>query len=197
MTIRNILLAAIAISAIGVPAVAQMVTGDNTKVEVTPGKAHYTSTVKAEATVNKLNQKTRAVTLTGPKGKEYSFTAGPEVKNLDKIKVGAKVVADYVESLTLTLMKGGKEALGRTESNVETAAKPGEKPGAGVTSRTPIIANVVKIDKKAGVVTLQGLTEKLHLNVKDPAQLKLIKVGDQVKAVITPAVAISVVPAAK
>ena len=197
MNIRHILLAAIAIAAVGTPAVAQMVTGDNTKVEVTPGKAQYTSTVKAEATVTKLNRKTRAVTLTGPKGKEYSFTAGPEVKNLDKIKVGDKVVADYVESLTLTLMKGGKEALGRTESNLEAAAKRGEKPGAGAMSRTQIVANVAKIDKKAGIVTLQGLTEKMDLNVKDPAQLKLIKVGDQVKAVITQAVAISVEPAKK
>jgi Cu/Ag efflux protein CusF len=46
-------------------------------------------------------------------------------------------------------------------------------------------------------VTLKGPNQTVDLKVRDPAQLKLIKVGDQIQAVYTEAVAVGVEPAKK
>ena len=51
--------------------------------------------------------------------------------------------------------------------------------------------------KKAHMITLQGTEYEVELHVHDREQLKMIKVGDQVHAVYTEAVALSVEPAKK
>jgi hypothetical protein len=47
------------------------------------------------------------------------------------------------------------------------------------------------------MVTLRGTEYEVDLKIRDPEQLKMIKVGDQVHAVYTEAVALSVEPAKK
>jgi len=47
------------------------------------------------------------------------------------------------------------------------------------------------------MIRLRGPERQVELKVSDPAQLKLIKVGDQIHAVYTEAVALSVEPASK
>ena len=59
-----------------------------------------------------------------------------------------------------------------------------------------VIADVVAVDAKTHQVTLKGPNRTVDLYVEDPAQLKLIKVGDQVEAVYTQAVAVTVEPVA-
>ncbi len=197
MTARSKLLVALAVATMAVPVAAQSVGHDKTSVEISPGKAVYTSKMKVEATVVKLNRKSREATLKTETGEDMTFTVGPEVKNLKQVKVGDKVIANYIESVSLTLIKDGKEAIGRHEENADAVARPGEKPAAGTMSRTVIIANVTKVDRKAGIVTLKGIEDSLDMHIKDPEQLKLVKVGDQVRAVVTQAIAVSVEPAAK
>ena len=53
-----------------------------------PGKAVVAQTVKATATITALDKTTRDITLKGPQGNLMTVTAGPEVKNFDKLKVG-------------------------------------------------------------------------------------------------------------
>jgi Cu/Ag efflux protein CusF len=55
---------------------------------------------------------------------------------------------------------------------------------------------VIAVDEKASKVTLKGPQRTVDMKVNDPEQLKLIKVGDQVEATYTEAVAISLAPAA-
>ena len=55
-----------------------------------------------------------------------------------------------------------------------------------------MIANVVAVNPKAQTVTLRGPKRTIELAVNDPAQLKEIKVGNQVEALFTEAVAIEV-----
>jgi Zn-dependent alcohol dehydrogenase len=38
------------------------------------------------------------VTLKGPKGKVVTLTAGPDVRNLEQVKVGDHVVVGYLEA---------------------------------------------------------------------------------------------------
>ena len=69
------------------------------------------------------------------------------------------------------------------------------KPGAAVEKTVQVIANVVAVNPKAQTVTLRGVKRTVELAVNDPAQLKEIKVGDQVEATYVEAVALEVTSA--
>ena len=55
-------------------------------------------------------------------------------------------------------------------------------------------ADVIKVDKKAQTLTLQGVERKVTLKVKDAEQLNAVEKGDQVEGVYADAVAIAVEP---
>ena len=57
-----------------------------------------------------------------------------------------------------------------------------------------VIADVIAVDTDNHTVTLKGPERTVDLRVDDPAQLALIKVGDQVEGTYTEAVAIVVRP---
>ncbi len=162
-----------------------------------PGKAGVAQTVKITATITAIDKAARDVTLKGPKGNELTVTAGPEVKNFDKLKVGDQVDMQYVESLTLELKKGGGLLVARTDKSGVAGAKPGEKP-AGVAGRqVTIVADVIGLDPAKQVVTLKGPQRTVDLRVDDAEQFKRISKGDQVEATFTQALAIAVEPAVK
>lgn len=162
-----------------------------------PGQAGVVGTAKITATVEAIDQATRHVTLKGPKGKTVTLVAGPEVKNLDQVKVGDRVAVNYLEALTLTLKKDGKELRGKKESADGVRAAPGQAPGAVVAQQVEVTADVIAVNTKKKTVTLKGPKQVVDLRVQDPEQLKLIKVGDQIQAVYTEALAIGVEPVHK
>ncbi|MCJ8157854.1 copper-binding protein [Sphingomonas sp. LaA6.9] len=168
-------------------AVAQTANTDDSKVEVSPGKVQYYSKLRREATVTSINQSTREVSLLAPDGETVSLTAGPEVRNLASVKVGDKVVADYQESIEVTLLKKGKQPVGRREEASDS--------GKQATSKVVLTGDVIKVDKATGIVTLRGATRTVDMTVMDPKQLERIKVGDQVQAVTTQTLALSLEPA--
>jgi len=162
-----------------------------------PGKAAMAETVKISATITAIDQATRDVTLKGPQGNLMTVTAGPEVKNFDKLKVGDQVDLQYVEALTLELKKGGGMVVGRTEKADAVGAKKGEMPGGAVGRQVTIVADVVAVDAAKQVVTLKGPKQTVDLRIADPEQFKRIAKGDQVEAKYTQALAIAVEPTAK
>ena len=124
------------------------------------------------------------------------LTVGPDVRNLEQVKVGDRVVVRYAEALSLTLMKDGKELRSSTEASTGARAKAGERPGGVVAEEVKVTADVIGVNRKTHMVTLRGPNEIVDLHVVDPQQLKLIKVGDQVDAVYAQALALSVEPVA-
>jgi Cu/Ag efflux protein CusF len=162
-----------------------------------PGKAGIAQTVKVTATIAAIDAATRDVTLKGPQGNELTVTAGAEVKNFDKLKVGDQVDIQYVESLTLELKKGGGMVVARTEKSGAVGAKAGQKPEGAVGRQVTIVADVVGLDAAKQVVTLKGPQRTVDLRVSDPEQFKRIAKGDQVEATYTQALAIAVEPAKK
>jgi ribosomal protein L6P/L9E len=161
-----------------------------------PGTATVASAVSISASVEAIDKAQRKLTLKGPKGNVQTVTAGPEVRNFDQIKVGDLVVARYVESLTLTLKKDGKELRAKTETTDAVRAKAGEKPAGIVGRQVEVTADVIAVDAKTQTLTLKGPNQTVELKVPDPAQFKLVKVGDQIQATYTEAVALSVETAA-
>ncbi|HSO08211.1 MAG TPA: hypothetical protein VLW45_13295 [Pelomicrobium sp.] len=161
-----------------------------------PGEGGAATVVTVSAVVTAIDKANRLVTLKGPGGNTYRVVAGPEVRNFDQIKVGDEVVVRHLEAVVLELKKGGDGIRERVESAGAERAPAGGKPGAVVVRRVTVVANVVAVNPRSQTVTLRGPDHTVELRVRDPNQFKLVKVGDQVQATFTDAVAVSVEPAA-
>jgi len=157
-----------------------------------PGKATIARTVTVTATVEAIDAAKREVTLKGPRGNSFPVAVGPEVRNLDQVKVGDLVVVRYLEALSLTLKKDGKELRGKTETGDAARAAAGDKPGAVAARQVEVTADVIAVNAKTQTITLKGPNQTVDLKVSDPAQFKLVKVGDQIQAVYSEALAVGV-----
>jgi len=162
-----------------------------------PGIAGAAQTVKLTATITAIDPKTRDITLKGPQGNEVTVTAGPEVKNFAKMKVGDQVNIEYLEALTLELKKGGGMVVQRTTKEGMTGAKAGAQPAGGAGRQITIVADVVDVDPAKQTITLRGPKRTVDLRIPDPEQFKRVAKGDQVEATYTQAVAVVVEPAKK
>jgi hypothetical protein len=178
-------------AAIGGPVAAQ--TGKVAAASA-PGEVGIAQTVDVTATITAIDKATRDVTLKGPQSNEMTVTAGPKIRNFDKLKVGDQVKAKYVEALALQLVKGGGQTVARTEQVGGARAKKGAQPGGAVGRQVTIVADVVGLDPARQLVTLKGPQHTVDLVVKDPEQFKLIAKGDQVEATYTEALALAVEP---
>ena len=193
---RHLTAIALAIAAIAAPAYAQAQTA-GAVVAKEPGKLAMAEAVRVSATVQAIDKDKRLLTLKRKDGSTFVVTAGPEVKNFDQIKVGDEVVLRYVEALTLELKKGtGGGIRERVEREAGAVAKPGEKPGVAIGRQVTVVANVVAVNKAKQTVRLRGVEHTIDLKVRDPKQFNMVKVGDQIEATFTEAVALSVEPAA-
>jgi len=164
-------------------------------VEKAPGMAAGAQVATVSAKVVAIDKDKRLVTLQGPLGNQFRVVAGKEVRNFDQIKVGDELVVTHVEALTLELKKGGDGIRERVESQGSARTPVGAKPGMADVNRVSVVANVVAVNTRAQTVTLRGVEHTVDLRVLDKNQLKLIKVGDQVQATYTEAVAVSMEPA--
>jgi Cu/Ag efflux protein CusF len=154
-------------------------------------------TVKRIATVQAIDLEKRIVTLKGEKGNVFDLKVGEQAKNLAQVKVGDLVNVQYYESLAFEVSKPGK-AGGAGATAAVGSSKPGEKPAGVVAGQVTVTATVEAIDAKNNYVTLKGPEGKTkEIKVKDPKNLKNVKVGDEVTFIYTEALAISVVPAKK
>jgi len=180
--------------AIALPVAAQ--TGEVVAASA-PGKVGVAQTLDVTATITAIDKATRDVTLKGPQGNEMTVTAGPKVRNFDKLKIGDQVNATYVEALTLQLVKGGGQKVARTEDMGGARAKAGAQPGGAVGRQITVVADVIGLDPAKQTVTLKGPERTVELPVRDPEQFKLISKGDQVEATYTQALALAVQPVKK
>lgn len=175
---------------------AQPVPRTEESVVTAPGTASVTRTIKATATVVGIEPETRMVTLKESGGKTLSVEAGDEVRNFEQIRVGDRVTAEYRQALSLDLKKGSAGIRESAERPITSRAPPGAKPKGEIGREVRILADVVAVNPKSKAVTLRGPQGNLlDLMVEDPAQLKNVKEGDQVQAVYTEAVAVSVAAA--
>ncbi len=195
---NSILLLATVLGALALPASAQQNPNDTSTLtkETSPGKGTLMQTHRVVATVEAVDAAKGHVTLKGPKGNILDLAVGPEVRNLAQLKVGDKVVVRSLEALTLTLKKDGKELRSTKSSSDSVRSAPGALPGGAVAEHVKVTADVIAVNAKAHTVRLRGPQQTVDLYVEDPKQLKLIKVGDQVEAEYTEAVALTVEPVA-
>jgi hypothetical protein len=189
-----IAVATILIGAAPLAARAQTATAD---VTTAPGKVGVSQTVKMTATVVSIDLGSRDLLLIDSQGKMHKVNVGDQVRNLDQVKVGDKVTAEYTEAISLQLKKrGSADAPPATVQGAMMRAPKGMKPGGAIGRKVTAFATVQAINAKTQFVTLRGpLGNDYDVQVSDPAQLKAISKGDEVEVVYTEALAVSVQPA--
>ena len=155
---------------------------------------------KIEVTVEAINPATREVVLRGPKG-PYSVAVGPEVKNLDKLHVGDKVIVSYYQGLAAQMAKGDTKATDPAASTFEYRAPGGQPPGGGSGGSITTTVTIEAIDRATNTVAFRRADGSVHIiAVKSPNMVQFIrtlKPGDSVEVTYTESVAINVVPAAR
>ena len=167
----------------------------NSQAQDTKGQA-IVSSETVTATVVQVNQKTREVTVKTKDGKEHSFIAGDNVKNLAQVKKGDIITAVYTEAIAYEVRQHG--ATGVQTTTATAAAKPGEKPAGAVAQQTTVTVLITAIDTKVPTVTFMGPRgNKETIKVRDPKNLNGVKVGDKVDITYTEALAIKVDEAQK
>jgi hypothetical protein len=186
-----IAIAAILIGAAPLAARAQSGTAD---VTTAPGKVGASETVKMTATVVSIDLGSRDLLLIDSQGKMHKVNVGDHVRNLDQVKVGDKVNAEYTEAISIQLKKRGAAGLPPPTSQTAMIRAPqGMKPGGAVGRKVTAFATVVTVNPKTQFVTLRGpLGNEYDVQVRDPAQLNAVTKGDEVEVVYTEAIAISV-----
>jgi hypothetical protein len=182
---------AMLIGAVPLAAHAQTTTSS---VTTEAGKAGASATTKMTATVVSIDVATRDVVLIDSNGKIHNINVSDQARNLDQVKVGDKVTAEYSEAISLQLKKRGTSGSPPPTAQEAMIRSPkGAKPGGAVGRKITAIATVVAIDTKKQFVTLRGpLGNEYDVQVSDPAQLKAIAKGDEVEVVYTEALAVSV-----
>ena len=163
-----------------------------------PGHATIKGTTRITATVENIDPATRSVVLKTDHGKIVEVQVGEDARNFDQLKVGDVVTTTYRESLSLSLKKNGGAMASMEEKPTMERSPEGSKPGGALGRELTIVANVVAVHPQSRTVTLKGPKgNTVDLVVEDPKQFANIKKGDQVQAVYTEALAISVEPAVK
>ena len=153
--------------------------------------------VRVTATVESIDQTTRAVTLKDSKGDKYDFVAGPDVRNLAQVSVGDVVTMEYGQAVAMKLDKTPNNVRARTVTEAVDRAAVGQMPGGIIVRQVDVVASVEAIDTAKPSITLRGPERTIKLRVDDPTMLKGVKKGDFVAARYTEALAIKVEKAAK
>lgn len=153
--------------------------------------AAVVSSETVTATVTKINQATREVTIKTSDGKEHSFIAGDQVKNLAQVKKGDIITAVYTEEIAYQVKAHGTS--GVQGAAAVASAKPGEMPAGIAAKQVTVTVQITAIDPAVPAVTFkgpQGNTETIK--VKDPKKLVGVKVGDMVDITYTESLAVKV-----
>jgi hypothetical protein len=167
------------------------------KAAAQPTGRAVVASVTVTATVTSINQKTRAVTLTGQNGQVYSFVADSAVKNLAQVKQGDNVTVTYVEALAYDVRKPGA-APAPTTTVAGAAAPVGAMPAGAIAQQTTATVTITAIDPTVPSVTFKGPQGNTQtVKVLHPERLQGVKVGDLVDITYTQALAIKVTPAPK
>lgn len=150
-------------------------------------------TVVVTAQVEAINHETREVTLRGPEGKSVSFVASEEARNLDQVKVGDTVIAEYKQHLSIEVVAGDGTAPGTGEMSAMTRTAEGKMPGMAAVNTSVVTATVEEINLEANTFKLKGPNGEINEYVaRDPENLTKAAVGDLVIITYTEAVAIAV-----
>ncbi|MBR0680808.1 hypothetical protein GXW74_09940 [Roseomonas eburnea] len=166
---------------------------------VNPPAPIVVSTAKeAVGVVERVNTRTREVTIRTPSEGRVTVTAGPEVQNFAQIRRGNHVRLRFEEAVAVQLTPRGTSL--PAEIDVAAArSEPGQRPAGAVVATTRATVTVNSVDTTNNTVTFTGPRGvRRTVAVRSPemqAFIRTIRPGQQVNVAIAEAVALSVEPA--
>lgn len=170
-------------------------TGSAASATAQPNAIEGISVAEVVGTIQSINRESREVTIADKQGGKATFTVGPAAKNFAQLNVGDEVRARMTRDVVVALTKGGG-LRSAVETDAAARAPAGAKPGAVAAHQVTIVADIVKVDDKSGVVQLKGPHGNLlDVQVQDRAKLAKVKAGDQVTLLYTESVSVAVMPA--
>lgn len=154
--------------------------------------------VTMHATVEKIDHKSRRVTLLAFDGTRETIVVGEEAKNLAQVRKGDEVIVTYYQSIAFEVLEPGDDREQASESVGLAEAKLGEMPGGLAAHLRTVVVQVVKLDPDNSTAVLRGPDgETTTVDVVNPAAFDKVKVGDKVEIRLTEAIGIDVQPATK
>lgn len=173
-----LIVTAIAMALVALPARAQVSDSDS---------------VTMKASIEAIDKTLRSVTLKGPRGNLVTVYADETFKRFDQLKVGDIVTATITVAVAARIRKAGDP---EPKESKETSSIFKEKIGGKAYAESTITVSVEEIDRTAPSVTVKTADGRvLSFRVKNAANLKNLKVGDQVDVTVGLGLLLSVDPA--
>jgi hypothetical protein len=150
------------------------------------------------ATIEALNLETREITVKGPAGNVYTFPVDPAVTRLAEFKVGDSIVLDYYASLAAELREPTAAEKAEPLAVMKDAGKgdASSAPKAGAYRIIRAVVTIEGLDRSTGTATVKGPRGNyVVIQVRDPAMLPKLRIGDTVVAAYTEAFAVRLVKA--
>ncbi|WP_247895111.1 hypothetical protein [Azospirillum brasilense] len=161
-------------------------------IEPTP-RLSMVENVRSTAKVRGIDKAARTVILQFPDGREEAVTAGSEVRNFDRIKVGDTVQIEYARLTNIVTQPpgGGPGAIQRSSTD---RAAVGEMPRASAITTTQVTEVVEAVDLGRRTVTLRGPQGRTRTVPVPPEVqgLDTVKPGDEVVISRTEAATVTV-----
>jgi hypothetical protein len=154
---------------------------------------YASQTATMQAVVEAINHETRAVTLRGPQGNAVSMVVGEEVRNLDQVKMGDIVTAEYQRTLAIEVFANDGSEPTAGAASIAARAEKGDMPAGIVSDAQVVTATVEDINIEANTFKLKfpdGSVEQFV--ARDPENLKRADVGDLVVITTTETLAMGV-----
>ena len=164
-------------------------------IAAAPAHAQVTDaeSVTMKASIEAIDKTGRSVTLKGPRGNLVTVHADETFKRFDQLKVGDVVTATITVAVAARIRKAGDP---EPKEVKETSEVFKDKIGGKAYGEQTVTVSVEEIDRTAPSVTVKTSDGRiLSFRVKNAANLKNLKVGDQVDVTIGLGLLLSVDPA--
>ena len=155
--------------------------------------------VESSAVVTAIDAPARRLDVKTADGGQANVMLDPTVKNIDRIRVGDRVVVSYYQGVVAEVKKPGEGTGGTEVTTADAVAPAGQRPGAAVGTQVRTTVSVVAVDKRENTITVRrgdGSSRTLNVVSEDGQQfISQLRAGDQVDIAYTEAVAVAVRPA--
>ncbi len=149
--------------------------------------------IETVVTVVDVDRIKRTVTVRGPEGREVSIKVPPEAQNLDQVQPGSRFKVRYLESVAVSIKKGG--AASSSAGRSVTLAPKGDVPGGMVVNMVQIAGVVESIDYGSRKLSVRGPEGRvLSITAGDDVQgLEQIQTGDTISVEYTESLAMRMI----
>jgi hypothetical protein len=154
--------------------------------------------LKATASVKQIDLSSRTVVILAENGLESIVVIGPQVRNLDQVHVGDRIVLSYYTGIAAEVKRPGS-GVDTPDASAQARAQPGQRPSGVAVDTVKVRVKIESVDTSLNIVTFQRSDGILRtVAIEDATVQRFIRElhqGDEVELTYTEAVAVDVTPA--